>query len=96
MSLLRFGAYRACLTSFPWCPPAPQTLTDAEALISDLEAVVLQLVAEKKADFAFAPGAEGKAEEGQMVALYGLGASPVGSAMIPQVARAFLETLFVV
>ena len=74
-----------------------QTLTDAEALISDLEAVVSEVVAEKAAALAADPAdAKGgkKAEDGQMVALYGLGTSPVGTAMIPQVARAFLETLY--
>lgn len=71
--------------------PLQQILTDADALISDLEAVLLELNTAS-------PDEEGsnsaKKEEGQMVALYGLGASPVGSTMIPQVARVFLETLF--
>lgn len=75
-----------------------QTLTDAEALVADLEAVVSELVAEKAAAAAADPSdvkdTGKKAEEGQMVALYGLGTSPIGTAMIPQVARAFLETLY--
>jgi hypothetical protein len=64
---------------------SPHLRTNPEQLISALEEVVTEVKTEVPV--------EGE-EEGQMVALYGLGQTAAGPTIIPQIARIFLETLY--
>ncbi|CED82020.1 plp-dependent transferase [Phaffia rhodozyma] len=58
-------------------------LTNADGLIKDLESVVQEVRTAPKDE-----------KDGTMVALYGLGQSSVGSTIVPEVAKIFLETLY--
>lgn len=63
----------------------PSRSTTPDLLISALEEVVTEVKTSVPV--------EGE-EEGTMVALYGLGQTAAGPKIIPQIARIFLETLY--